>query len=320
MRLETVTIERFRGISHGELSGLVDVNILIGRNNSGKSTVLEAITNLGLCPSQALQSDPLGRNPQSIWIDLRGGEMPVAPRFDPGTIRVSGELWDQGICVRQLAICSDGDILRCTGGEVHDASNEQLVGAAEFMRNTFVFRPEDGRNSSIERSVWTKLLQNRYDKRMVSGLNAIFGSNVESMAMAGDNRLLLLYPDWSLSLDAQGDGARTAVRLLMFLADRVDTLFVIEEPECYQHPGSLMKLARAVCVQARAQRLQILLTTHSIDCVRAFLDGAVAAGSEAAVFHLSLDQGKLESRRLDPDTVHGLLETGLDVRTLDLYV
>jgi hypothetical protein len=62
-----------------------------------------------------------------------------------------------------------------------------------------------------------------------------------------------------------------------------------------------------------------MLTTHSTECINAFLDGAAEAKSEAAVFHLRLQEGVLDARRLNRETAVGLENSGLDLRELDLY-
>src|SRR6266571_6439785 len=41
--IEKLEIENYRGIAHGEISGLAPLTILVGPNSSGKSTVLEAL-------------------------------------------------------------------------------------------------------------------------------------------------------------------------------------------------------------------------------------------------------------------------------------
>lgn len=94
---------------------------------------------------------------------------------------------------------------------------------------------------------------------------------------------------------------------------------MLEEPECHQHPGSLERFAAALCRLAKAQEVQLTISTHSAECVRSFLKGAKAADSEAAVFHLTLNDGKQDARRLDPEAVETLTNTGVDVRFLDLY-
>src|SRR5262249_53535643 len=125
--------------------------------------------------------------------------------------------------------------------------------------------------------------------------------------------------DYSLPLDTQGEGARAALRCLMVLSTMKRTMLILEEPESHQHPGSLVRFARALCAQANSQEVQLMLTTHSVDCIHAFLGAANDAQSSSAVFHLSTKDGVLDARRLTAETVTNLEETGLDVRTLDLY-
>ena len=64
MRVRSVKLERFRGIREGELTGFGDLNLFVGKNNSGKSSVVEAI-------SQTLAlshpSDPAGRVVHEQW-------------------------------------------------------------------------------------------------------------------------------------------------------------------------------------------------------------------------------------------------------------
>lgn len=70
IRIDSVEINRFRGIRQGTISGFSDVNLLIGRNNSGKSTVGEAIT---WAARVIGGTDPLGRDPMVIWDRARQG-------------------------------------------------------------------------------------------------------------------------------------------------------------------------------------------------------------------------------------------------------
>lgn len=57
--LKSINIANFRGISQGHLDGLEQVNMLVGQNNSGKSTVLEALI-LARAPIKLV--DRLGRH------------------------------------------------------------------------------------------------------------------------------------------------------------------------------------------------------------------------------------------------------------------
>jgi len=47
--IRSIEIENLRGISRGAVDGLTQVNIFLGKNGSGKSTVLEAIYIASAC-------------------------------------------------------------------------------------------------------------------------------------------------------------------------------------------------------------------------------------------------------------------------------
>ncbi len=56
IRLQSLTIKNFRGIRDAQIEGLTDVNVLVGRNNSGKTSAIEAISRLAAAGSQRVAS------------------------------------------------------------------------------------------------------------------------------------------------------------------------------------------------------------------------------------------------------------------------
>jgi hypothetical protein len=90
-------------------------------------------------------------------------------------------------------------------------------------------------------------------------------------------------------------------------------------PPSLLHPGSLERFAQTVCKKAHADEIQLLLTMHSSEVVLAFLKASHDAGSSFAVFHPKLEDGQLDARRLEAETVNSLLNMSVDVRFLELY-
>jgi hypothetical protein len=321
MRVKSIEINHFRGIREGTVRDFADVNLLVGRNNSGKSTVVEAIHRLACSAPGVNAVDPLGRG-VGLWVAARGESNLLPP-----------ELWytlDQTELIKLVAHVGKAElkeseivsyIIMVQGGNVTTPSSwpdrrDELV---QFLTRATVFRPEDARNVAIERQLWQKIIGPRQDKALTEACNTIFEQRAESYSLLPDGKLWLLFPNYSVPLDSQGEGNRAALRCLMLLTILRRTLLIAEEIECHQHPGSLKGFARALCKQAREQEVQLFLPTHSAECVRAFLGAATEAGAEGAVFHLKLDNGVLDATRLAPEASQTLLDTGVDLRFLDIY-
>ncbi len=314
MRLESVKLLSFRGIREGEASGFEDVNILVGRNNAGKSTLAEAICR-ALVGSYPDAKDAIGRRVDAVWDEARADPSRELSHHEGDETAVEVLL---GRMLHHFAV-KDGGVQAPRSTPVGPNGHKDASAAKAFAEAVTVFRPRDMANDEIERKLWQKLLKKRADKALVSALNDIFGCEVEQLQVLPDQQMTVLFPDHALSLDVQGDGMRSALRCLMVLTALKKTLFVLEEPETNQHPGSLERFALALCKLAKQQEVQLLVTTHSAECVSAFMSAADEASSSAALYHLQLNNGVLDARVLTPSRVKQLLDSGTDVRFLDLY-
>lgn len=327
--LTAFTVENFRGIRQGTVSGLTDVNVIIGRNNSGKTTLLEAMhrgTAFGM-------QNPLGVHDFDYWSAVRS-ETPIEQNKESEKATVASEfIFTEELGGRPQQVSASRERTGIAGPRTNIAparlalsgeryrqlvSDVHLAGL-KFGTKASAFRPPDATNTAIEAKLWPQLLGDRSDKRLAAALNDVFGLQAESFQLLPSGKLIVLFENHSVPLDAQGDGTRAAMRCLMLLTALKQTMFILEEPECHQHPGSLERFALAVCKLAKQNEVQLMISTHSGECVRAFLKAAETAASDAAVFHLSLTDGIQTARRLDPDAVETLQNTGIDVRFLDLY-
>ncbi|MBI4570298.1 MAG: DUF1802 family protein [Planctomycetes bacterium] len=339
-RIERLEIEGFRGIAKGLIEGFADVNIFVGRNNCGKSTALEAIC--GWLDDVASQyqrtlTDPMGRTFPVRWQAARSETGSLDPLYlffrarkgKTALAEVRGAMCqgETGFPTTKLLtavwnLSQDAVLLphRQSNSPETDSMMRQLLNipSFSFFERAAVFLPEDHKDSHIERTLWENLLDARIDRFLVGALNEIFGTAIKQLHLS-QTAFKVLFDQYGHPVDLLGDGARAALRCLMLLTVLENTFFMIEEPESCQHPGSLRRFARGVCTLARERRVQLFLTTHSMECVRAFCDAAEEAASECAVFHLRLSEGDLQARRFVPDEARALLHLGVDLRHFDLY-
>ncbi|QVL33691.1 AAA family ATPase [Telmatocola sphagniphila] len=327
IRLESLHISRFRGIREGKIEGFTDVNILVGKNNSGKTTVMEAI--MRCIDSWTSMPDIMGRDVPNTWSEIRKS----------GTPSIISDFWYQqdlstnanlSITLKNADTNSQIQLIRFSvtySKDTHGNLNALPQGDSvhvtgnwvTFRKGLILIQPEDCRNSRIEELFWQSILSNRRDKILLKNLNEVFGLNAEALQLIPPNKLMVLYDNYGIPLDVLGDGTRSALRALILLSMVKSCLVLMEEPECYQHPGSLEKFALAVTKLAQQQQIQLILSTHSIECVNAFLKAAKTVASNAAVFHLSVKDGHQIARKLETETVETLESTGIDVRFADLY-
>ncbi|MBI4575076.1 MAG: AAA family ATPase [Planctomycetes bacterium] len=312
-RLHSVAIANFRGIQSGSLAGLTDVNVLVGRNSTGKSTVLEA---LALASQPAPARGPVARVRQDLLQQIaerrneangladtwwyrgdRSADIQVDLRFDS----------ESG---RQVVV-----VLQSGRAPAFADSDDQ---AKHYLGGTVLFDGRWAMAHQIERVLWGDLVRARGDRDVARHMNELFDLGVEGFSEI-DGAIHALLPAAGTPIDLLGDGARVCFRLLILLRSVGDSALLFEEPETHQHPASLERMARAVCDGAKEQSIQVFLSTHSRECVGWFLEAARASGLEPTVFHTALSAGKFSARRVPADSARTLEELGTDLRHLYRY-
>jgi AAA15 family ATPase/GTPase len=135
----------------------------------------------------------------------------------------------------------------------------------------------------------------------------------------GRNRMMALFPSYALPLDLMGDGTRAACRILMAIAASQDTVLFVDEIESHQHPLAMERLALALCRLSTRQSVQLVVTTHSADCVDRMMSAAEKSGVPSSVVHLANADGIVKSTAITGSEYLEMRRDGLDVRYFDLY-
>ena len=328
--VRSVSIRGFRGIAKGVLDDLSGITVLVGRNNVGKSTVLEAL----YLAASGCDSDLLGRwalgyilmkrgwfgLPAVRWLFFRGQESCGIELTMANGLHVT-----LGLKLR-LPEARELDILRSRGLDVSGLVSIVSSTIGAFRRSLKHYVDLKGRytvvrEASAGETVKTLLLdwktvssygrpERCYSLMMERGLEA--KNMVLSMIarkygisdlgpLMEDGRWLLhvIYEDYSIPIYLTGDGFRLTLAYLMLLSVASDALLLLEEPELHQHPG-LLELVAEVIVRSHAQRrCQVVLSTHSLELIDLLLQKAEELGvlDSLTVQRLSLERGKLSSTR-----------------------
>ncbi|MEU7528529.1 ATP-binding protein [Saccharothrix sp. NPDC042600] len=100
-------------------------------------------------------------------------------------------------------------------------------------------------------------------------------------------------------VDAQGDGMRALMGLLLPLVTATYPVIIVDEPEAFLHPPQAVKLGRILGELSRDNRVQVILATHD----RNILIGLLQSNASLAVIRLTRDGNTSSSHRLEPDQI-----------------
>jgi energy-coupling factor transporter ATP-binding protein EcfA2 len=313
--LKTLEIENMRGIRKGTISDFSRINILIGPNGCGKSTVLESLVLLatpfsGKDPIEGNSRDHLmaqKRNANSIYQSqiwhLDSSRLSCKATFDFGHI--------------QYSMLKPSGIEFSPRPSAGNNNNRDICGYMDrllFVDSTLALK------RNVEQVLWERAFMSKLHKELLRHWSSTFGRNVESISYTPDKMLVDCEPG-PLYLDSHGAGMRIAFRILLAAVVSDGSLLLLEEFDNYQHKTSMERLAAALCEIAEQHKTQIIMTTHSLESVHAFVAAAKLLNKDLVrIFPLELDaSGTLTTRGLKSDNAANLMASGLDLRELTSY-
>jgi predicted ATPase len=301
MLFDSVRVRGFRSIEDTSILPLGAVTLLVGRNNTGKSSLLRSIYSLqGGSPFQ--QGDiRLGATQSAI--DFTFPVLPDALLGNPVLAKLVGSgLGGPGVmsCTRKK-----GEALwqiRVTVGDDTVASLEAFP--SQEPRN-LIYPSLSGRRVTIykesanERNAHEVL---HTDNNLVSRIMSLSGSRlpegvrfrelcgrilgIEINVTPEENSQQVLGTQVdrynTIPLEAMGAGLSGALSLIVSLSIASGKLFVIEEPEDDLHPAALKELLDAIAESS--SRNQFIISTHS-----SIVLTRLSRLSDLKVFHVTSD-------------------------------
>ena len=331
--IKEVTIDNFKGIRHCEIKDLARVNLLIGKNSCGKSTVMEAIYFTGkefIGPN--LPQCIMRRANRGVWsarelwygYDMMSSEVQVRMNFsEDDAVRMRIQHIAKEKFIRDFLFSG----FRETGTE--DSGRDYYPADFSHFR-THLINLHTKHDTEIRQYFDRSVLIDptiKTDVRQIEGsyLNILKLSEEDSSDLAKRTAEIydtkpswefLPHPDFSpdtpsrfailegnrrLFFDNFGDGLHYGLAILAIAKTRMDTALFIEEIESHQHPEAIKTLIANLLQIAKTNNLQLFITTHN-DLVRNYLYYYYTKKEERdkdfRCFHITrnTDNGEVEAR------------------------
>lgn len=327
-RLASLEITNFRSFQHLVLEDLADVNLIVGRNNVGKTAILEAALLLGrpchvdtaLNINQGRGLARTGRDTVETFglhfhdgktdspivisgVSQDGEERTLSLRCGPLSELYPERLdRDNEPKPKQTALLQQ----RAIRFDYHDTTGQRawalatvvmgevgVVDTTELPPVSVLYLASTWRFISDLASVYSDLVVEGLEDEVLAMVRTVFPDVTRMHSLLrGDEMTLFLTGNAGRPLPVQvyGDGATRVLSWLLMLMRSDHTIFLIDEIDTGLH-YAMMEPAFRVLLQVAAKRnIQILATTHSDEAIGAFLRASETLGA---------DQPSLQVTRLD---------------------
>jgi len=338
--LQKLSLVAYRGISGLALDGLKPVSLVVGANNSGKSSILEA-AGLLLRPPDPTQwvSAVRHRDVDMSLIDGLWSLFPGAAALHPDDGATSSE---------QIAIrgsTTNGERFleaRCFASQSVGAEAEAVSARVEVMVDglpavtmkfpsatapahqvptyrVFTVTPATHYSTKALVEHLSRVVDER-KKQLAVELLQMFDSNVEDLdviASLGREAVRVTHRTRGVvDLASFGDGMRRSAALALALTRASQGVLLVDEIEAGIHHSVLRPVLSKLLEAAATSQVQILATTHSLEALDAIIGSVEGHGTpdSLGVFWVQRQESKHEVRRYDFAKLCTLREGGLDIR------
>lgn len=260
--IREVQIEAYRGIEELKLEGLNHINMLIGDNNSGKTSVLEIISSVD--------------NPHNIgtWVAITREYTSRRRNFFNGLREVEFKKEDALLDTTCMHLSVSLNGTRINQYQIYDFENRVSMFVDKkksFVRTVYV-SPNDHamgkvylHNVLADAELYEEMLQilQEFDENIIS-INSVkvneFSESLEYMVLTRNHKR-------ALPLKVYGDGMKKAIVLLSAVLEAKNGILLLDEFETAIHTSAMDTIFSWILESAKKLNVQVFLTSHSKEAI-----------------------------------------------------
>lgn len=348
--LNSLEIRRFRAFEHLEIDHLGSVNLIVGKNNVGKTCLLESLQLYARNGSPALIAELLGSRDESRLhnLDIVSINFPdLLPglkylffgRKDLTNLLETIQIGPVNMPNRVLTITIGGFTSNDTEDDqgprfsIHrgkqrlvnfslSSSTYPRLPLTDLKGTTCVSIQASGLNRKQIGELWDGIALTTFEQEVLSALQLI-APGTERINLVGDpssaqGRIPIVKVqniDEPLPLSSLGDGMQRIFGIALALVNAKDGILLIDEFENGLHYSVQSDLWRLIFQVARRLNVQVFATTHSWDCLEAFQKAAQEdTQDEGVLIRLESKKGKIVATLFDENELGIATREQIEVR------
>jgi predicted ATPase len=339
---KSISLERYRRFSHLQIDGLRRVNLFVGANNAGKTSLLEAVQLLA-CQNDvsaileiAQRRGKLHDDPPPGWLKEQiATESRLSGKFDEvsanqASVQITnringGDVEDKTGYVTTIEITADyGGILQRSVTHLFERRERITRYATCRVLCPVVFSsPFTQHNTTFLASLFAKSVEAGVKKDVVSFIQERIDSNLKDIDQTtapysrNFTRFLVEHEAIRPAPDISqfGEGLQRIFQIGLLFAYAKDGVVLIDEFENAIHFSLLRSFSRLVQELAVRFNVQVFITSHSKECLDAFVQNDFLLSDVAAYALRVTSAGETQCYRYPGEQLETLLESvDIDLR------
>jgi hypothetical protein len=291
-------IENFRGIRKAEISDLSRINLFFGKNNCGKSSVLESIFLITgqsnpVLPVTANAMRGIGKfSEQSMMVDFYGADISnqihiIADGDERRELTIEMIQSDShDVVLRELSPGQSDTAMRHYGLK----STYKLDGNATQYNSEVVISKDNDENgkigidkryketlfsqfipSSYLQDTMTdklaKIIKNKREGEILEVLR-IVEPRLRDIQLVGQEIMADVGLSQRLPINVLGDGIRKILCIILAVYNCANGVLIIDEIDNGLHYSVMKNMWRAVIASAKVYNVQLFVSTHNLDLLK----------------------------------------------------
>ncbi|HSK73476.1 MAG TPA: AAA family ATPase [Pyrinomonadaceae bacterium] len=321
--LDSLEIKGYRCFEHLTIEKLGRVNLIVGKNNVGKTALLEAITFhvdvsefdvfdslISRNESSEIENEFLQKTQFDSFRHLFSNR-PVLERTSD-SVRLLIESPNLGVVFIDLYPPNETNHSTFS---IKGSANRKLNIKTQFIRTS-------GLSNRVKLSIWDKIERQVNEDKVVEALKVI-DDKLEDVRFSG-------YPDGTsnrvpvvrlknakerIPLKSLGEGMNRMLDIALSLVNCQNGVFLIDEIESGLHYSVLPDVWRLIFKTAKDLNVQVFATTHSYDCIEAFTQAAIDdKESDGMLIRLENKNGAIKAVTFSEDELETVTRRNIEVR------
>lgn len=301
--IKTFHIKNFRGIEELEIPNISRVNLVLGQNNCGKTSVLEALMLLS-APSQPITNQKVNilrsfksQNFEDLKFNFHQMDdtkpIEFEGTFDDGSSRlVKNSLYvDYKSVLDENAkfMTNNQDIaaygwktdfsIKDKGGNIEEYSeryavysDNQLLRFKIASTDEYAYKEElksifFPNVLSFDTQILSLILISKQEHVLIDALS-IIEPKIKNITLIGDRVMVDLGDSKLVPINLLGDGVRKVFSIMLALYQSENGILLIDEIDNGLHYRSMKILWEVVLTMAREHNVQVFTTTHNVDSLK----------------------------------------------------